>query len=327
LVAPVSGRYAFHRERTAHLTWRDWYPLFFSVICNGARYHLDAMALQTASPLAGVVVSSLCGALSLSLAGMVWRRLGWNAASLEQISIASLHAAWQRTQWVLLASTAAGAAGGWLTLTANRQYGPAVTAFLANLTLVFLVLAGILGGEKIRWRESAGILVIVAGAFLFSYRGSTPQWDVLALMVIGCLFMAGKQLLTKKATGLMHLPSVMALSLVFVSLWGLAAGVATNTLQFGSMAAVILLAGGGVLGSVIGMSLLYVGYHRVGVTRGSAFDAMRPLPVLLISLLMGAPLPSLLQSAGAVLVITGSGLLPFLSSHTSTSPLTSEDLI
>jgi drug/metabolite transporter (DMT)-like permease len=301
------------RVSNEQLSLRDWWPLLLAVLCNGARYHVDALALRTASPLAVLTVGAFSAAGCFMCSGWWWRWQGWSAASLQHVHFVALGVAWRRVGRILLCSATVGAGGAWLTAIANQLYGPATTAFLANSTLVFMVLAGILVGEKIRLPEIVAILVIVVGAFLFSYRGASPQWSALGLMGAACLLTASKQLFTKRATGLTHLPSAMTLALIFMGLWGLGTGIVTGQLDFGSGGVFLLMMAGGVLGSMLGMSLLYVGFHRVGVARGSAVDAMRPLAVLLFGLLFGTALPSSLQLSGAVLVLGGSAFLPFLA--------------
>lgn len=290
-----------------------WWPLLLSVLCNGARYHLDAAALKTASPTAVVFVGSLSAAVAFVLGGVVCRGSRINFPIFTEVDSASIRHAWSKTKWILLCGAAAGAAGGWLMVAANQHYGPAITSFLGNLTLVYLLLAGIAGGERFRWPELFAVFVIGLGAFIFSYKGGSPQWGALGLMGGGCLLVASKQLLTKKATGMVHLPSAMTLSLFLMAFWGLVLGLASGDLNLGSNLAIMLMAGGGVLGSMIGMSLIYVGYHRVGVARGSAIDAMRPLAVLLIGVLIGNAVPTSVQFLGAALILGGSAVLPLLS--------------
>jgi hypothetical protein len=59
-----------------------------------------------------------------------------------------------------------------------------------------------------------------------------------------------------------------------------------------------LAAASGIFGSVIGMSLLYTGYHLVGVSRGAPVDAMRPMVVLLVGLLITPVIPTTPQIIG-----------------------------
>jgi len=194
--------------------------------------------------------------------GWIWRRAGWSWGGLDRVSPASCVKAASSQGWLVLLSALGGAVGGWFLTQSNKLYGPEFTAFLGNLMSVFLVLFGLLSGERLRFGETVAIVVTISGAFVFSYQHGQVNWAGVGLMVLGCVLMAVKKTLMKHATGAGHLPSVMSLSLLFTGTWALAGAISSGGLHFGTLGSVGLSVAGGVSGAMIGTSLLYAGFKR-----------------------------------------------------------------
>ena len=290
--------------------------LVLSIIFNAGRYNLEsaAMKIRSAStaPIsvwAVLVVGSYTAAAALLVTGWIWRRMGWTLGTLQRISPASCLEAVFAQGWLVLLATLGGSAGGWFLVQSNKLYGPEFTAFLGNLMPVLLVLTGLFSGERLRRWEFAAITFTITGAFVFSYQHGRINWTGLGLMVVGCMFMVMKKSLMKVATGVGHLPSVMTLATLLMGTWELVGGVVTGGLHFGSPAGIGLVVTGGLLGAMVGMSLLYAGLNIVGLARGAPIDSLRPLAVLIIGMITGTALPAKLQLVGGAMVLLGSAAL------------------
>lgn len=258
-----------------------------------------------------MVVSPLAGGIAFLLLGLSARLLGVRLFGFEEVTPRTIVYA-MREQWrVVLMAMVFGTVGGWLIGIANKHYGPEATSFVGNLTICFLVFAGAVRGERLRAVELTAIAVIVSGTFLFSYESGQIAWALIGIMAAACMMTATKHVFMKQATAAAHMPSVMSGSLFLVSV--IATGIASisGQWQIGSGNAFLVLMCTGVLGSTIGMTLLYRGYHFAGVARGASIDAGRPLAVLLIGLALGAAFPEWWQLIGGAMVLGGSMWLAY----------------
>jgi drug/metabolite transporter (DMT)-like permease len=280
--------------------------LLLSVLCNGATYHLSHWALKDFSPAMVNLTGNFASVGFLLLGGVLWRATGWRVGEVHVVTPRSIGQCFAGQWRLILLATALGSVGGWLNTGANQAYGAAMTAFLANLTLVFLVIFGVISGERLTALEVLTVGAILLGAFMFSWRDGALLWGVVGLMALSCLGTAGKQMVVKRATTLGNMPSMMAATLALMGSWTTLIGLGTGTLQVPAPKPLLITVLAGLVGSVLGMTFLYSGYHAVGVSRGAPVDAMRPMVVLLIGLLLGAALPGPVQLAGGALILGGS---------------------
>lgn len=286
--------------------------LLLSVLFNGAAFHFARAALATASPATAAVVGCFSASCVFFLCGWLWRRGGWRVGALHALGPSAVWRCLRTNPVAVGLAPVAAALSSVLMNYTNKNYGPELTAFLANQVLVFLVLGGLALGERITPLETLTILFILAGAFLFSYRGGRFQLAALGVMSLCCFFVALKQLLIRKVAMDTPLAPVMVANLMLTCLWAAGMGVATGTLLWPGWRAVGFGALAGLSSSVIGMSFLYAGYGLIGVSRGAPLDAMRPLAVLGMGLLLGGALPGLPQAVGGALILGGSATLVVL---------------
>jgi drug/metabolite transporter (DMT)-like permease len=287
--------------------------LVLSVLCNGVRYHIDKAALRHCSAADLVFLAGLMATAGFFIGARLLRASGYSVLGWENMTTRSfLQAARQNSRLVLLAGLAGGAGAMLLTQTI-KDFGPNPAAFLANLTPVFLVAAGLLIGERIFPRETAAVVIILAGALLFSYYPGGILWPAVGLMSLSCLCTSAKQLAVKQSAANGSLFEIMAAVQLLLSFWGGGVGLITGKLSIPPPHVWLLLASGAILGSIIGMSMLYAAYNIVGVSRGATVDAMRPVVVLLAGLLLGAKLPMWWQLIGGAMVVIGSATLGALA--------------
>jgi drug/metabolite transporter (DMT)-like permease len=284
-----------------------------SVLCNGLRYHLDAAALRDVSPSVAVIGSSAVAFIVLSLAGVVARWRGAQGSSLRSITPQLPLRMLRENPVLLLAASAGGAMGSWLLVYSVRQNGPAVSAFLFNLTIVMLVIGGLLTGERLRRGEIGAIVAIIGGALAFSYRGGRLDWMPVLIVGLAAALTAGKQL---SAKFLAHREGVLATTAILaamMSLITLAVSSIGGDLRVDHWHGLIFVVAAGLLGNVAGIVCLYKAYQLIGVARGGPIDALRPVVVLLIGVLgLGAPLPGIVQILGGAVIVAGSVALVVL---------------
>lgn len=285
---------------------RGFVCLFFSVVLNAGGLHANRLAVADATPLMVAFLSLLWAVVFFFALGWIWRRAGWRALELQTAQPGALVDFMRRKFRIMLPTALLLAIGSWLVTVSLKQYGPATTAFLMNLTLFMLVMAGHAMGERLHPREGVAILLMLCGVLIFSYNGGRLAWGALAIMGIACAITAGKQLLVKSISATAPLPVVMC-AILFLSMSStLVAMLATGGAVWPTRATLLFTATGGLLCNVLGMSLLYRAYQLVGVARGAPFDALRPLAVLVLGIPLGYALPSPVQAIGAGMILSGS---------------------
>ena len=306
-IAYASHTHAPTAKPSAHPMMEGYVMILGAVVCNGARYYSDKAALNLGcTPLMLVMISCLITAVGFFVLGVVWRVVGWKAATLHETTVPSVMNILRRYGWMLTIAAAAATTAGFFYAKALHLYGPETTAFLNNMAIVFMVIAGLLGGERLRLAETLSILVLLSGAFLFSYKGNQIQWGALAIMALVCFMNTNKQLLTKRTIGRSSVVGALTgIQIITVPMAGIPAYF-SNQLVLPSPTAIGCLAFSAIVGTMAGMSLLYGGYQRIGVARGAPIDSMRPRAALLIGLALGIPFPGLYQCIGGALVLIGS---------------------
>jgi drug/metabolite transporter (DMT)-like permease len=285
-----------------------------SVLLNAVSYHLQRYVLHELAAPKGMVVLLNCfiAAALFVITGWLWRRLGWTAGQMHAVKPLELVRWLTRKPAPVLLATVCGAGAAYLISVSMKNYGAETTAFLGNQTIVFMVLGGMFFGERVRWIEGLSMLVIVAGAMLFSYRGGSLQLTAWLIMAIACLGVTSKQLAIRRAADSSPLPLVMAAMLLSMGLCAVLIAAVQGELAPISPQAVAVLSVATLVGSFLGMLLLYAGMGLVGVCRGSPVDGMRPLGVLLIGFLLGHEFPTVLQWIGAAMVLGGTAALAHL---------------
>jgi len=281
-----------------------------SVICNGVTFHLQKAALGDVEPAMLIVIQNSFAAGYFLIAAYIWRAFGWQAGDLHKTDPVAM-VRWFKDGWkIIVLAMVLGGGSGWLLQLTTKNYGPEISSFLANLKLVFLVAGGLLLGERATKAELLTAGAIIVGAFLFSWQGGKFQLGALGLMSICCLAVAGKQLIVRSAADKANLPTVMCAMLIGMGVANGFIAVVNNEISWPPGWVFGLLALAGLLNGALGMALLYTSYSLIGVSRAAPIDALRPMVVLLVGILvLGKDLPPPLQIGGAVLVLGGSMLL------------------
>jgi drug/metabolite transporter (DMT)-like permease len=300
IAAPAASAASAHRAGYAVLA--------LSLLCNGAAAHLTRESTRHLGVLWVVAVLCLAGPVGASAVGWCLRRLGAEVALARVTPSAQLREFRRRPRALALAA-AAGAAASALMVAVVARHGAETAAFLANLTMVFVVIGGLWRGERLGWSDVAAIALVLLGAVLFSLgRDLALATWALPLMALSCLGSAVKQTCVRVATTREDVPAFTGAKQLAMGLLAVAAALASGEpVPTGEGLAWATAAG--VLQSGIGIPLLYLGYEAVGLARGAPVDALRPVAVLVIGLALGAALPGPLRLIGAALILLGAALL------------------
>ena len=295
-------------EPTPVHTGPGWIILFISVFLIGSVFHLIKSALDTCPTSLAITFMCFSATTAMILVGAAARFFAPNSefASVTPVSIARRLV--EQWKWVVPA-TVVGMTGGWLTTVTIDIYGTSVAAFLNNMTVAFLVLGGVVTGDKLHLKEFSLILLVILGAFLFAYTGESIAWFAMGIMAVACSFTASKQILIKQASMNGNFWDLMAAQQFLMGVWALILSACTGNVTMPALGDGLMLVLSGVIQNFVGMSMLYAGYRIVGVARGAPIYAMRPLVVLLTGLAIGKALPAPVQMVGGVMVLTGSILL------------------
>jgi drug/metabolite transporter (DMT)-like permease len=291
---------------------RGFAVLALSVLFNGTAFHLMHAAVATLPASMATGISAMSATVAFLTAGQLWRLAGWRWSGLDKITPAALWTCLRRHPLPLLSAPLTGAAGGILMNTAIARYDAETAAFLSTLTLVFLVIGGLLQGDRMRPLEIPVILALVAGAFLFSYQGGVIAYAAIGIMALSTLCTAAKQLLVRRITQREPLPTVIGLNIALITIVCFVIAAAGGNLTMPDQRGLQFAVVSGLCGSFAGMALLYSAYNIIGVARGAPLDAMRPLVVLLIGLALGTPLPAPLRLLGAAIILAGAATLPII---------------
>lgn len=277
-----------------------------SVICNGVTYHLARAAMRGCSPATFSALNGFSTVVVFLVLGAMWRMAGARANNIQAVSPASVGRWFRDARWLAVLATFAAGTGNILLQACNKHYGPEITAFLANQTMVLLIIGGVLLGDRIGVREAVTMAAIVAGALMFSYRGGQFAWAALGLMFLACAGTAIKQMSVARASAKAALPVVMCGIQLGNAVWSIVIALATQTFSWPDAVTWGYMVASSVVGNCLGMMLLYGGFLVVGVARGASLDAMRPLVVLTIGMILGSIMPGPMQIVGGTLIILGS---------------------
>jgi drug/metabolite transporter (DMT)-like permease len=283
--------------------------LFASVFLMGLAVHLIKVGLRSCTPNSAIVIVTLSAGTGVLLASAFSRLVGWRSSPFLSATPGNSWREMTRYWKWLLPATVIGMLGGWTGTVVVKLYTASMAMFLGNQTLVFLVIGGVVLGDRLSVRELFYITMVMSGALLFAWTGEAVAWFAVGIMGISCVCTAVKQVLIKQAVSRGGLWELMAAQQYMMAAWGFVLGAATGHLEIPPLSSALLIILGGTLQSFLGMGLLYAGYREVGIARGAPINAMRPLMVLVVGLMIGTETLGLMQAAGGALVLAGSALL------------------
>ncbi len=191
---------------------------------------------------------------------------------------------------------------------------PSIVSFLGNLTPVFVVILGtLLLHERFNFREAAGIVITLTGAFLISYKGGNA-WEEMFIdgseyVLFYTLIFAVNSILLKKFVRKLS-PVVLTVNRIifltaffFIRLWS---GPYSFVIPADALKNVWI---GSFLGPFLTVILSLHALKYIEVSKKSVLGATKGLFVMLLSYLMFKHFPTPLQITGGILSIIGSILI------------------
>ncbi len=191
---------------------------------------------------------------------------------------------------------------------------PSIVSFLGNLTPVFVVILGtLLLHERFNFREAAGILITLTGAFLISYKGG-DTWSEMFIdgsryVLFSTMIFAVNSILLKKFVRQLS-PVVLTVNRVIflttfflILLWK---SPYSFQIPWDALKNVWI---GAFLGPFLTVILSLHALKYIEVSKKSVLGATKGLFVMLLSYLMFKHFPTPVQVIGGILSITGAVLI------------------
>ncbi|MBN1924409.1 MAG: DMT family transporter [Prolixibacteraceae bacterium] len=187
---------------------------------------------------------------------------------------------------------------------------PAVTSFLGNMFVVFLVILGVVMlKERFSFVESIGVLITIAGAFAVGFKGGSSFKDFFipgtGLVIINTFLAAFTSICAKKTIHRFN-PSIVnfnrtfflfLFSVVFFIISGEGLSVPVSALKNITI--------GAILGPFLGILFVYYSFKHIEASRSSVIQGLKGLFVLVGTFVYFGTLPGNVQLAGGILSIIG----------------------
>ncbi len=192
-----------------------------------------------------------------------------------------------------------------LMFTSVRMIGPSPTAFLAKLDVVFIALLGFLFlREKLNYKELTGIIIAVAGGFVFAFSSesltATSYIGALAAFAIGTNTLFARLYTQNIPISVLQLyrTSITAAGFLGFALIGGYFALPETKLIF-------LAAGGALLSAVIGISLYYSALKRIKAPFAAIIRNLDPFFVAIYAYPLFHSFPTLRQWVGGIIILSG----------------------
>lgn len=187
---------------------------------------------------------------------------------------------------------------------------PAVTSFLGNMFVVFLVLLGVIFlKERFTKLESIGVVITILGAFAVGYNGGHSIKDFFVagtgVVMINTFTAALSSIFAKKAVE-KHPPTLINLNrTLFMFVFGAIYFAISDETFYLPTSALKNIVIGVVLGPILGILLIYTSYKYIEASRSSVFQGLKGVFVLLGTYIYFSTLPNTIQLIGGMGSIIG----------------------
>jgi drug/metabolite transporter (DMT)-like permease len=187
---------------------------------------------------------------------------------------------------------------------------PAVTSFMGNMYVVFLVLLGVtLLKEKFTKLETLGVVITIAGAFTVGYQGGHRLQDFFiagtGIVLINTFSNALSAIVAKKAVEKFSPALINFNRTLFMLMFGFAYFIYSGETLEISPSALRNITIGVIVGPVLAILLIYKSYQYIEASRSSVFQGLKGVFVLIGSYIYFSMLPNTIQLIGGLISITG----------------------
>jgi drug/metabolite transporter (DMT)-like permease len=192
----------------------------------------------------------------------------------------------------------------------NTITDPAVTSFIGNMYVVFLVIMGVIMlKERFTFIESIGILITITGAFAVGYKGGNSIDDFFVkgtgIVLLNTFLAAFTSIFAKKAIRRFN-PSLVNLNrTLFLLLFAVGFFFISGDSFIIPKSALINIFIGAILGPVTGILTVYYSFKYIEASRSSVIQGLKGVFVLIGSYLYIGMFPQTIQFIGSLVSVLG----------------------
>ena len=192
----------------------------------------------------------------------------------------------------------------------NTIPDPAVTSFIGNMYMVFLVMLGvILLKERFSFIESIGAFITLLGAFAAGYKGGTGFRDLFVpgtgLVLINGFLAALTTIIAKKTIHKFNPSLVNFNRTLFLFLFSSVMFIISGDSLIIPFSALKNITIGSLLGPVAGILTVYYSYKYIEASRSSVIQGLKGMFVLIGSFIYFGLFPQPVQLAGGIISVIG----------------------
>jgi drug/metabolite transporter (DMT)-like permease len=189
-------------------------------------------------------------------------------------------------------------------------HDPAVTSFMGNMFVVFLVILGVIMlKERFTRMESFGVVITIIGAFAVGYKGGNSFGDFFVpgtgIVLLNTFLAAFTSIIAKKAIHRLSPALVNLNRSFFLFLFAIIFFLTSGDALFIPSSALLNILIGAVMGPVTAILSVYYSFKYIEASRSSVIQGLKGVFVLLGSLLYFGLLPAPVQLAGGIVSVIG----------------------
>lgn len=192
----------------------------------------------------------------------------------------------------------------------NTIPDPAVTSFLGNMYMVFLILLGVIMlKERFSKIETLGVIITVIGVFAVGYEGGSSFKDFFipgtGIIIINCFLAAYTSIIAKKTVE-KYSPSLVNVNRTFaLFIAAIIYFTATKQSLHIPVSAFKNIAIGSILGPFMGILAIYYSYKYIEASKSSVVQGLKGIFVLIGSFIYFGLFPETIQWIGGTLTVIG----------------------
>ncbi len=276
---------------------KAYFYAILSTLMLPVGYIVNTIVLRTASPLTAVIymftLTPIFALVAVCITGrnqkLIKAKKHWKGLALLGL-LTSISA----TTWFIGLSLV----------------GPSTLGFLIRFITVFTIILGVIFlKETFNKIEALGIIAMIAGALIISYKGTGFAAGAV-LAIVSALAFSFFSLKAKEYVKRMD-PMVINTGRLFfaspfVILFGLASG-AFALIPLESMLLISIAA----ISVVAGFTFMFRAYENADLSKVAAIGSIEPLIILVYSFAVFAVLPSGIELSGGAVILAGTFLLIF----------------
>lgn len=187
---------------------------------------------------------------------------------------------------------------------------PAVTSFMGNMFVVFLVILGVIMlKERFSLIESIGVIITIGGAFTVGFKGGSSIKEFFipgtGLVLVNTFLAAFTSICAKKTIHRFNPSLVNFNRTFFLFLFSVVFFLISGeelAIPFSALKNITI---GAILGPFLGILFVYYSFKHIEASRSSVIQGLKGLFVLIGTFIYFGSLPSNIQLTGGLLSVVG----------------------